>query len=240
MKLLRRHKYILIALAVYWPLVFVLTHIPVPEIARKSGMSDKTMHLLAYFVLTFLVWCAVNPYHRVRWNQPKTWWVIGVMAVYGALDEYLQGFVGRTPMVSDFLANLVGITLAMVVLSVFHFWPALLSASLMSVFVISNLSDLTLLYPQYHLNTVFHFTAYAGLSLIWIQHIERYLHLRLHRAAWLLVAVSLPLAMLAGVWASAPLFDKTAWWADAATAVVGIIAAVLTSRLTFLITQKKQ
>ncbi|NLK41141.1 MAG: VanZ family protein [Planctomycetes bacterium] len=239
MRFLRRHKYILIALTVYWPLVFVLTHIPVPDIARKSGLGDKLMHTLAYFMLTFLVWCAVSPYQRVQWRRAKMWWVIGAMAVYGAIDESLQGFVGRSPAVSDYLANLLGIALAMGLLSVFEFWSALLITAMACVFVISNLSNLPLLYPQFHLNTVFHFTAYAGLTLIWIQHLERYLPLRCNRAMWLAVALSLPVAMLAVVSISGPWFGKTIWWTDVVTAAVGIVGAVLSSWLSFFVSLKR-
>lgn len=236
MNLRRRHKYSLIALAAYWPLVFTLTHIPVPDIARKSGMSDKTMHVMAFFALTFLVWCAVSPYRRIEWHRAKTWWVFGALAAYGAMDEYLQSFVGRGACVDDFIANLFGITLAMGVLSIFHFWSALLISAAASIFVISNMSNLTALYPQFHLNTAYHFSAYAALSLIWIQHIDRHLHLSRRRAAWLLVAAALPLAMLGLVAVAAPFFDKTVWWMDIATAVFGIAAAVLISRLTFALT----
>ena len=238
-KLLRRHKYVLIALGVYWPLVFTLTHIPVHDIARRSGMSDKTMHATAYFALTFLVWYAVSPYRRIRWNERKPWLVAAAVALYGALDEYLQGFVGRSVEMQDYLANMCGMALAMGVLGVFEFWPALLAASATGVFVVANLSDLTELYPQYHLNTAFHFGAYAGLTLIWIQHLDRYLHLRLNRAVWFAVAAAMPLALLTLTLAAAPLFGKPVWGIDAATAASGIAAAILTSRLAFAVTQKK-
>ena len=120
-KLLRRHKYILLALGVYWPLVFTLTHIRVQDIAGRSGMSDKTMHSTAYFALTFLLWCAVSPYRRVRWNDRKVWLVAAAVAVYGAMDEYLQGFVGRSVEMQDFIANMCGMALAVGVLGVFEF-----------------------------------------------------------------------------------------------------------------------
>jgi len=239
MKLLRRHKYSLIALAIYWPLVFTLTHIPVRQLAQQTGMSDKTMHVMAYFALTFLVWCAVSPYRRVQWNSAKTWWVIAAVALYGAFDEIVQGMVGRSADFHDYIANLFGIAFAMGVLSVFHFWAALLTASVTSIFVISNLSHLTGLYPQYHLNTLFHFSAYAGLSLIWIQHMERYLRLRQNRTLWLLAAPALPLAMLTLVLAAAPLYNKMVWWPDVATAVFGIFAAIVVSRLTFVVMQHR-
>jgi len=240
MTLMRRHKYVLIALGMYWLGIFILTHIPVPDIARKSGMSDKTMHVMAYFALTFLVWCAVSPYERIQWNRGKVWLVMAVIMLYGAADEYIQSLVGRSADVHDFIADLFGMVFALGVLSVFCFWSALLTAAAVSVFVISNLSNLTALYPEYHLNTIFYFIAYAGLSLIWIQHAERYLPLRRNRAVWLLTATALPLALLAMVLATAPLFGKTVWWVDAATAIFGITAAILTSGLTFAFTQKNR
>lgn len=240
MTLMRRHKYVLIALGVYWLGVFTLTHIPVPDLAGKSGMSDKTMHVMAYFALTFLAWCAVSPYHRIQWNCAKIWIIMAVIMAYGAADEYLQGFVGRSADIHDFVADLFGMVFAVGVLSIFYFWSALLTASVVSVFVISNLSNLTGLYPEYHLNTLFHFIAYTGLSLIWMQHMERYLPLRHNRAAWLLTAAALPLAMLAMVLTTASFFGKIFWGVDAATAVFGIMAAILTSWLTFSFTQKNR
>ena len=96
MKLLRRHKTVLLVLGIYWPLIFWLTHIPVPAIARQSGMSDKTMHVLAYFALTFLVWFAVSPYHKARPSKLKPWLVLIGILCYGIIDEYLQGRVGRS------------------------------------------------------------------------------------------------------------------------------------------------
>ena len=230
--MLRRHKYILIALAVYWPAVFVLTHIPVPQIAAQSGMSDKTMHVMAYFSLTFLIWCAVSPYNRAHWNAAKPWIVVLCILVYAVIDEVLQMPVGRQAEVSDFLANLFGMALAMSIVSIFRFWSALLAAMATVVFVLSNLSHLTLLYPQFYLNTAFHLIAYTGLTLIWIQHIDQYLKLDRRRAIWPLTAALAPLAMLGaslafGYWQGKPL-----WPIDIATAVFGILTAVLVSRVT--------
>jgi len=49
-------------LLIYWPGLFVLTHIPIPQLARQSGMSDKMMHALAYLALVFLWWFSISPY----------------------------------------------------------------------------------------------------------------------------------------------------------------------------------
>lgn len=238
--MLRRHKYILIALAVYWPAVFVLTHIPVPEIAAQSGMSDKTMHVMAYFALTFLIWCAVSPYRRARWTAAKPWIVVLSIVIYAVIDELLQMPVGRQAEVYDFAANLFGMVLAIGIVSVFQFWSALLTAAAIAIFVISNLSNLTLLYPQYYLNTAFHFISYTGLTLIWMQHIDQHLKLNRQRAIWPLTAAMVPLAMLAAVLVFGYWQGKAIWCADAATAVFGILTAVLVSRITLAFSKINQ
>lgn len=98
----------------YWLGLFILTHIPVPP--RIPGMrhGDKLMHLIAYFVLTFLGGWA----QRQR-STPRalfTW--AGIYATYAVLDEVLQQFTGRTMSWPDLLADWLGIGLATSILLV--------------------------------------------------------------------------------------------------------------------------
>ena len=65
----KRHKYIFLALATYWPVLFIITHIPVPDLARKSGMSDKIMHVLAYLILVFFWWGVFVPASTACYNR---------------------------------------------------------------------------------------------------------------------------------------------------------------------------
>lgn len=232
MQLKRRHKYILLALGIYWPLLFWLTHIPVPQIAAQSGMSDKTMHVLAYLVLVFFVWLAIKPYQKVEWNKPSVWAVLAVVVLYGVADELIQARVGRMAEVADFMADLFGAVVGLSILSVISFWPALLSLSAIFIFVISNLSRLTHLYPEYYFNTVFHFTAYTAFTLIWIQHLYRQ-EVKTYSAGRLAGAVGFPLGLLVLVKVTGTLFfNKAFWWVDVATAVFGMAAAVLISYFT--------
>lgn len=240
MQLLRRHKSVLIALGIYWPVIFTLTHIPVPDIARQSGMSDKTMHLMAYFALTFLIWFAISPYQKVQWSRKKVWILMAVVVCYGAIDEYLQGRVGRSADVHDFVADVLGLVLALGILSLFGFWSALLTASAVFVFVISNFSSLLTLYPQYHLNTAFHLTAYTAFALIWIQHAERYNPIRIGTTRWVMYAMAVPLGLLVLIKGTAPLFDRMVWWPDVATGLFGIASAILISWLVFRVSRKTQ
>lgn len=235
MKLLRRHKTVLIALGIYWPGIFLLTHIPVPELARQSGMSDKTMHLLAYFVLTFLVWYAISPYEKVNWAKRKVWILLVILASYGAIDEFLQGlsFIGRSSDIIDFAANMFGVCIAFGILSVLGFWASLLAVSSVFVFVVSNMSRMLMLYPHYHLNTVFHFTAYTAFTLICVQWLQQKPFAASNWWRWMFLSVLFPALLLAAVKCTGPLFDKSVDWIEVSTALFGIGSAVLVSFLLF-------
>ncbi|OQY07567.1 MAG: hypothetical protein B6I25_01520 [Planctomycetales bacterium 4572_13] len=240
MKLLRRHKTVLLVLGIYWPLIFWLTHIPVPDVARQSGMSDKTMHVLAYFALTFLVWFAVSPYHKVRWNRSKVWLVLVAVVWYGVIDEYLQSRVGRSADVMDFMANLFGVALGLGVLSMLGFWSALLTVSAVFIFIISNMSNLLSLYPEYYLDTLFHFTAYTAFTLIWIRYIARRGNWHIGLGSWLMRSLAAPIALLIVIKATTPLFDRPFDWPEVVAALFGMASAIPLTFIIFTITRPKK
>jgi hypothetical protein len=240
MQILRRHKYILWSLGIYWPVLFMSTHIPVPRVVNQSGMSDKLMHLLAYMTLTFFVWLAISPYEKVRWNRAKVWILLAVVVWYGAFDEWTQGYVGRQTDIVDFCYDSGGSLVALGILSVLSFWPAMLTVSTIFIFAITNRSLLLNLYPEWYLNTAFHLTAYTTLTLLWIQHLDRLANFRRRHRTWPVVAMALPLGLLVTVKLAGLYYHKPIWWVDVATAIFGIAAAVLISYFTFLIAAKKQ
>jgi len=229
MKLLRRHKSVLLALGIYWPFLFWLTHSPVRAMARQSGISDKIMHVMAYFVLTFLVWFAVSPYEKVRWNRAKHWFVVFAVIAYGALDEFLQGKVGRSADIHDFIADGFGVLLALGVLSIFEFWLALLTVSAVFIFVLSDVSRLMTLAQYAPYATAFHFTAYTAFTLIWIQWLGRFTRVRPASVRWLAVSLAAPAGLLLGVKAAAPFWDRPFNGFDFVIAVFGICAAIAVS-----------
>jgi hypothetical protein len=217
-----------------------LTHIPVPAIAGQSQMSDKTMHLLAYLVLVFFVWLAISPYEKVRWNRAKVWIVLAIIVWYGATDEWLQGKVGRQVELMDFIWDLGGALLGLAILSALTFWPALLTVSAIFIFAITDRSVLLNLYPQFHLNTTFHLTAYATLTLIWIQHLDHDGSFRKTHPTWPLIALSLPIGLLAAVKGIGLYYGKSIWWVDIATAIFGIAITVLISYLIYFASKDKK
>jgi VanZ family protein len=168
MAFVQRRTVIVVLLALYWPLAFVLSHVPMPQVVRDARMSDKSLHFLAYLVLTFLLFCAVKPFEKVRWRKATAWWVLGVALVYGVCDELLQHYVaGRSTDVRDLLADATGAAATLGVLTFLSFWPACVSVAGLVIFVLGifTRANVTHLLPV--TATVFHLSAYAVFTLLW-------------------------------------------------------------------------
>ncbi|UCG57510.1 MAG: VanZ family protein [Phycisphaerales bacterium] len=171
MALSRRHKLTLMTLVLYWPALFVAAHIPIPRVVREAGVSDKSLHFFAYMVLVFLLWFAVCPDKRVNWRKAAVWWVLLVVVWYGAIDEWLQGYVaGRSTDIVDFFADLAGAVTSLVVLSILSFWPASLLITSVLIFGVTNVTRANLadVFPVAY--RAFNLFAYALLTMLWIQY----------------------------------------------------------------------
>ena len=226
MALSQRNKHVLRILAIYWPALFVATHIPVPQFVGKVGMSDKTLHIIAYLVLIFLWWTTISSGEKVNWKKAKVWATLALMVWYGAMDEWLQHFVGRNPSVHDFYADLAGTVGGLVILTVLSFWPAMLTFSAILIFMFTNLTRADLVGTNIFTNTAFHFAAYAGFTLVWIQCMSRFIAFGSNRSKWLVIAIAGPTALLAIVKAGSLVLGKSVWLIDCIPAVTAIISAV--------------
>jgi VanZ family protein len=195
----RRKKLSLISVIIYWPAIFLLTHIPQPKIVHQANLSDKTLHFMVYFILVFLLWGTIKPYSKVTWSKPAVWVILAVMVWYGVMDEWLQGLVGRTADVHDFYADLAGTVASLVVLTFLPFWPGLLTMSAMAVFVCVNSAktDMTQLMPVTStlLNPMI-FASFAGLTLYCVKTSKISLFDRLAGGIRWLLPIFLPCALL--------------------------------------------
>ncbi len=93
--------------AIWAAVLFLLSEVePDPE-SRWLLVNDKVAHLGLYLVLgTTLAW------GRWRSRRGPTWLLLCLGLLYGALDEWHQGFVpGRDPSTVDLLADAVGLIL---------------------------------------------------------------------------------------------------------------------------------
>jgi hypothetical protein len=109
----RERRLFSIMLAVYWAGIFVITHIPVPRWTGQMGMSDKTMHAVAYMLLGFLLWFATSFDEKASWRKLKPWLILAIALFYSIIDEVLQRFGSRQADVLDFAADIGGIAVAM-------------------------------------------------------------------------------------------------------------------------------
>jgi VanZ family protein len=102
-----------IALATYWLLLFISTHIPVHHLMAKIGTNDKVLHAIAFAGLAFLIAWAI-PTNLVFLSRNVL--LAGVCGVaYAGVDELLQIPVGRTADWMDFQADCIGISIGLAV-----------------------------------------------------------------------------------------------------------------------------
>ena len=122
--LLRRA--ILVICVTSWLAAFAATHVPATTI-RGVHVGDKTLHTVGYFFLTgaFLLTLAT----RGRTRQLRIGLALAVMTAYGAFDELTQELVNRSAEWRDFLADLAGVILAVIVVEAFLWLKARRSAT---------------------------------------------------------------------------------------------------------------
>lgn len=102
--------------------LFIATHYPAHHIPDRIGSADKIIHTLAYFVLAFsalVSWdLAIGP---LRPQHYFTVWLAGTL--YGAFDEITQIPVGRHGDINDWVCDVLGIVIALILFRVLR--PAL-------------------------------------------------------------------------------------------------------------------
>jgi VanZ family protein len=224
----------LISLVLYWPTLFILAHIPVPQFVGQAQISDKNLHFFAYLILVFLLWFAISPDKKVSWCRTAVWWVLLVMISYGAADEWLQGCVGRSCDIKDFAADLVGVLTGLILLSFFTFWPAALLVAGATIFGITNVSRTNLADVLPITNAMFHLFGYAIFTMLWLQFIGLFLSPKPPNTRWLVIALALPTGLLSAVKLSSAILGRGFRLADVILAVGGIVAVVAAIYLTAL------
>jgi VanZ family protein len=227
MAMIRQQKMTILALALYWPTLFVLAHIPVPEVVQRAGMSDKSLHVLMYLILTFLLWSAVKPQSKPDWRRAAAWLTLAVVLAYAFCDEYLQRFVpGRSMDTHDLVADAAGAAVALALLSVFSFWPGILIVTGATIYTLAvfTRANLTQLLPV--TTTVFHLGTYGLFTLLWIAYLRTSYDLRRWDHRWTGISSSVPLGLLLATKVSALISGKAFEGWDVVAAAAGIFGAV--------------
>jgi len=125
------------SLGVYWPVMFVMTHLPAGAV-RQIRSNDKVAHFSAYLMLTLLYWLVRYGRTRPSLRSSALYWAILLIAVYGGVDELSQHFVeGRHASPYDWCADMAGMSVALVLVYVFRrqwhwltvYWVAMFTVS---------------------------------------------------------------------------------------------------------------
>lgn len=227
MALSRRQKLTIILLLVYWPGIFILAHIPIPRLVYKAQVSDKSLHFLAYLVLTFLLWFAISPAKKVNWRKARGWLILIAVVWYGVIDELLQGWVGRSCDGRDLLADFAGVLAGLMLFSFLSFWPGLLVVTAIVIFGLTNLARANLADLVPVMNAMFHFFAYGFFTAVWIQYIQSFLPIKTSMAKRLITALVPPLGFLFIVKLSSVIFGRSVGAEDVLISIAGIAAAVV-------------
>jgi len=226
MVLSRRQKVIIILLVLYWLSFFILAHIPVPGLIRKAGVSDKCLHFLAYLILVFLFWFAINPDKKVIWRKFAVWWIFFVVTGYGAVDELLQGCMGRNCDVMDVVANIAGTFTGLILLSVFTFWPAALLITGTVIFGLTNITRANLAELVPITNALFHLFAYPIFSVLWICYIHLSLSIKPPKLKWLFTALAGPTVLLLAVKLFSVILGKGFGLREVIVSIAGVAAVI--------------
>ena len=101
-----------ILLALVWMGAFVLTHIPAGRMPR-THISDKTLHTVGYaaLALALLGVLAARGVGRAR----QLLIAAVALPLYAAMDELTQPLVNRHASMTDWLADLLGVAVGMIV-----------------------------------------------------------------------------------------------------------------------------
>lgn len=114
----RKKLFVYAPLIVYWTILFIATTLPVESIPTFA-ISDKIHHLVAYFILSALLYLTLIYQRKSKTlftNAPLA--TILLASIYGALDEIHQIFVpGRFADILDWLANFAGTLLGVLLIS---------------------------------------------------------------------------------------------------------------------------
>ena len=113
---------LLIAAVVYGAIIFAVSQVPGSELAKLNvDVWDKAAHAAEYLLLGAVImgWLVTRRSSSARtapWREVAI--TVGIVLVYGALDEVHQSFVpGRQPAITDVAADVIGGTVgAMAVL----------------------------------------------------------------------------------------------------------------------------
>ncbi len=106
-------RLVLIVCLIVWAAAVIATHTPIDRLPH-SGVSDKLLHAVGYFVLAGILWLTLWV-HGVT-GAKRIACIFFAMLAYAAIDELTQPLVGRDDSLGDWLADVIGATVSLILL----------------------------------------------------------------------------------------------------------------------------
>ena len=108
-----------VTLGAYWLLLFGATHLSPVQLSRLHFRGhDKVLHFAAFASLTLLQWVVRYGKQRPNPLSLRPYFLLVIMAAYGAIDEITQVLVGRDSSLFDWASDVAGAVAALVMLFV--------------------------------------------------------------------------------------------------------------------------
>ncbi len=196
MALTLRRKVTIILLALYWPGLFTLAHIPIPHLVRQAGVSDKGVHFLSCLILVLLLWFSISFDRKVDWRRARGWLVFCLLVLYSVFDELSQDYVGRNCDIMDLVLDVAGTLTGLLLFSFFTFWPSALLVTGIVIFGITNITRVNLADMMPIVSAAFHLSAYGVFTVLWIINMRLFRPVRVLKIRWLLSALIVPIVFL--------------------------------------------
>ncbi len=229
MNISRQHRIILILLVLYWLALIFFAHVPIPQTVRQADLSDKSLHFLAYLVLTFLFWFSFKPEQKVRWHKAAAWLTLFILTAYGIVDELVQSHIGRTCDAMDVAANAAGTFAALIILTFISFWPAALLVAAAVIFGVTNVARKNLNEVLPFAAVMFDLFAYAVFTFLWIVNMKRFIWPKATSIKWLIPAITAPAVFLLIVEVTTILLGRSFNWTGIIVpggAIMATVAAI--------------
>ncbi len=227
-----------ILLLVYWPALFVLTHLPHPPVSHIYG-SDKIAHFTAYLLLTVLFWLARKGKDRPHLRSRTVYYVLLLLLCYGAVDELSQQLVpNRFADWVDWLADTAGVVMGLFIVMVLRKWWHWLTIYWLGMFVLTHLPTETqpvdfLPEQMKEFRLMYLMVGYVALTLLWWRTWcppERFVFNRSLFLSTLLVLPTYALLDVVLTWAMHQSFDVSALLTAAGGIILGIACAAAFAR----------
>lgn len=226
----RLRYFFITTLLLYWPVVFVLTHVSqVPGFILRTQMSDKTMHYLGYLMLVFLWWFSVFPSQKPSVLRLSFWITLATMAAYGGFDEWLQGFTHRTPDVWDWVADMGGVVTGLIIFGVVGLRLSALGVATVCIFILTSLCKTDPLGFVPFIDILFYLCAYSLVVLLWMDYLRK--RQTLSRVEFVLLSLLMPVLLLSITLIIASMVGKQFAIDRLVAAAAGIIVPLVAATL---------